>query len=100
MIAFFSYDVDLRTGDSHSIINLNTNKRINYAKDVTVGNHVWVASHVSILKGVAIPSNSIIATRSLVTKSFNQEYVLIAGSPAEIRKENITWKKERIYETS
>src|SRR4051794_7654790 len=54
----FAYNVDMRTGDSHSIIDITTNKRINYAKDIVIGNHVWVASHVSILKGVHFPSNS------------------------------------------
>lgn len=94
----FAYDIDVRTGDSHSIIDLATNKRINYARNVIIGNHVWVASHVSILKGVSLPSNCIVATRALVTKSFDKENVLIGGSPATILKENINWEKERIYE--
>lgn len=92
----FAYDIDLRTGDSHSIIDINSSKRINYAKDIIIGNHVWVASHVSILKGSIISNNSIVATRSVVTKIFNQENVLIGGLPAKILKENITWLRERI----
>ncbi len=93
-----SYDVDIRTGEAHSIIDLSTNKRINYAKNITIGNHVWVAAHVSILKGSQIPSNSVVATRALVTKKFEKENVLIGGSPAVIIKENINWLRERIYE--
>lgn len=94
----FAYDVDIRTGDSHSIIDLATNKRINYAKNITIGNHVWVAPHVSILKGASIASNTVVGTRSLVTKCFTQENVVLAGTPAVIVKENIGWSKWRIYD--
>lgn len=94
----FAYDIDIRTGDSHSIIDTTTNKRINYAKNVVIGNHVWVASHVSILKGVTIGNNSVIATRSVVTKSVETENNLIGGMPAKIIKEQINWARKRIYE--
>ena len=94
----FAYDIDIRTGDSHSVIDVTTNKRINYAKSISIGNHVWIASHVSILKGANLPSNSIVATRALVTKPFSQENVLIGGSPATVLKQNINWKSERIYD--
>lgn len=92
----FANYIDLRTGDSHSIIDIVANKRINYAQNIEIGNHVWVASHVSILKGVNILSNSIVATRSVVTKKFYKENILIGGIPANIIKENITWNRNRI----
>ncbi|SMC62869.1 acyltransferase [Cellulophaga tyrosinoxydans] len=92
----FAYDIDIRTGDSHSIIDTKSNKRINFAKDVCIGNHVWVASHVSILKGVNIAANTVIATRSTVTKSFDRENILIGGSPSKILKEDINWDINRL----
>ncbi|HEY9752233.1 MAG TPA: hypothetical protein V6C46_04750, partial [Coleofasciculaceae cyanobacterium] len=58
---------------------------------------VWIASHVSILKGVSIPDNSIVATRSVVTKSFNMQNTLIGGVPAKVLKNNINWLRERLY---
>jgi acetyltransferase-like isoleucine patch superfamily enzyme len=94
----FAYDIDLRTGDSHSIIDISTNKRINYAQNIIIGDHVWVAPHVSVLKGVNILSNSVIATRSVVTKKFEQANILLGGAPAKILKEKITWDRTRMYE--
>ncbi|VAW12789.1 hypothetical protein MNBD_BACTEROID03-195 [hydrothermal vent metagenome] len=94
----FANDIDVRTGDSHSIFDAQTNKKINYAQNIAIADHVWVGSHVSILKGSKILSNSIVATRSVVTKKFDQEGVLLAGTPAKIIKDNITWKRERTYE--
>ncbi len=95
----FAYDIDLRTGDSHSIIDTTTNERINYAENIFIGDHVWVASHVSILKGVSIANNCVIATRAVVTRSFEEENILIAGIPARKIKENIDWRRERIYKS-
>ncbi|WP_158826220.1 acyltransferase [Mucilaginibacter lacusdianchii] len=94
----FAYDIDVRTGDSHSILDATSNKRINYAKDVIFGNHIWVAAHCSILKGVNIADNSVIATRSVVTKSFDKKGVIVGGSPAVIIKENINWDRKRLYD--
>jgi acetyltransferase-like isoleucine patch superfamily enzyme len=94
----FAYDIDVRTGDSHSILDAQTGKRINYAKNVIIGDHVWVASHCSILKGAELKKNSIVATRSVVTKAFDKEGIVVAGSPAVVVKENITWSRKRIYD--
>ncbi|MBM1105820.1 acyltransferase [Aurantibacter crassamenti] len=91
----FAYDIDVRTGDSHAIYDEHTNKRINFAQNVTIGDHVWIGAHASILKGVTIGSNSIVATRSVVTKKYNNENIILAGSPAKIIKENIKWTRDR-----
>lgn len=93
----FAYDIDLRTGDSHSIIDSISNERINYAQNINIGNHVWIASHVSILKGVHISDNSVIATRAVITKSFSENNILIGGVPAKKLKENINWDRQRLY---
>jgi acetyltransferase-like isoleucine patch superfamily enzyme len=92
----FAYDIDIRAGDSHSIIDTNKNERINYAKDVSIGNHVWIAAHCIILKGTCIADESVLATGSVVTKKFLQTGTIIAGNPACVVKEGISWSKERI----
>lgn len=89
--------IDVRTGDSHSIIDIVTKKRINFAKNVVIGDHVWIASDVKVLKGVSIGSHSIIATGSIVTKSI-PENVVAAGSPAVVIRNNVTWDRMRIYD--
>ncbi|MCU7491558.1 MAG: acyltransferase [Ignavibacteria bacterium] len=94
----FANDIDLRTGDSHSIIDVKSGKRINYAKDIEIGNHVWVAAHCAILKGVSIKENCVIATHSVLTKSIDEKGVIAGGNPAGILKKDITWSRERIYE--
>ena len=92
----FANDIDVRTGDSHSILDARSNERINQAKNVTIADHVWVGAHTSILKGSILTKNTIVATRSVVTKPFEEEGVLIAGIPAKVIRQNITWDRQRI----
>lgn len=96
----FAYDIDVRTGDSHSIISQENNDRINYAKDVLIGDHVWIAAHSIILKGSCIPENSVVATGSVVTKSYVTKGIIIGGNPSRQLKEGITWSRERTYKTN
>lgn len=91
----FSKDITFRTGDSHSIVDLN-GSRMNISKDIFIGNHVWIGNKAILLKGSTLKDNSIVATGSVVTKSFDVGNVIIAGSPARIVKENVTWVRERI----
>jgi acetyltransferase-like isoleucine patch superfamily enzyme len=91
----FSSDVTLRTGDSHSIIDLS-GTRINTSKDIIIGDHVWFGNMTKIFKNVHIANNSIIGAGSVVTKSFESPNIIIAGNPAKIVKENINWLRERI----
>ena len=94
----FSSGIEVRTGDSHSILDLRTGDRINYAKDTVIGNHVWVAANVSILKGSNVGDGSIVGAKSLVTAGIYPKEVIIAGTPAGIVKKNVTWIREKYQE--
>ena len=87
--------VQIRTGDSHSILDAEGN-RINHAQSVIIGDHVWIGEGARVLKGVTLQSDTVIATGSIVTKSYDKKNVLLAGIPAKIIKENITWQSERL----
>ncbi len=91
----FANDIDLRTGDSHSVIDVSTGERFNFPGDIHIGRHVWIAPHSVILKGVSIGENSIVAIGSVVTKSF-ESGVIIAGCPAKIIRSGVSWSRERI----
>lgn len=90
----FSYDIIMRTGDGHKIFSTQqTNERINPNEDIIVGNHVWVACKAIILKGAIISNNSIVGACSLVNKKFYEENVILAGTPAVIKKRDILWER-------
>lgn len=88
-----SSNVQVRTGDSHSILD-NDGNRINKAQSVTIGDHVWLGEGAKVLKGVTLEGDDIISTGAIVTKSFGKN-VLLGGIPAKVLKDNVTWDKER-----
>jgi len=89
-----SKDIIFRTGDSHSITDLQNN-RLNPSKSIKIGNHVWVGNKVIVLKGVEFPENSIIGTGAVVTKPFTGKHIIVAGNPAKIIKTDINWDRKR-----
>ena len=91
----FSSGIEIRTGDSHSILD-GEGKRINPSKDVIISNHVWIGEGVTVLKGVTIEEDSIVGTKSVVTKPILQKGVIIAGSPAKVVKEGVGWSYKRV----
>jgi acetyltransferase-like isoleucine patch superfamily enzyme len=88
-------DIDIRTGDSHSVIDTQTGQRLNFAGDVIISRHVWIAPHTVVLKGVTIGEKSIIATGAVVTKSCDAG-VIMGGNPAKVIKSGVSWKRERV----
>lgn len=91
----FSSDVDIRSGDSHSIIDLSTGERVNQAGNVLIEDHVWIGAHARILKGVTIAENSVVGMGAVVTKDVLSN-TIVAGIPAKTVKTNITWDSDRI----
>lgn len=86
-----SWGIKIRTSDGHSVIDLETGKAVNHPKDVLIANRVWVGEDVSFLKGSRILADSVVASKAVVTKSFSESNVVIAGFPASVVKRNIAW---------
>lgn len=87
----FSNRIDISTTDWHGIYD-ESGQLLNPEKDVHIGQHVWIGRKATVCKGVTIPDNSIVGQCSVVTKSFNETNILIAGNPAMIKKSGIRWK--------
>lgn len=92
----FSNNIVVRTSDSHPIYDVNTNLRLNEAKDVHLGNHIWIAPNVRIMKGVSIDDGSIIGSDTIVTKDIPANSLAV-GHPAKVVKENIRWSREVLF---
>lgn len=92
----FASDIDVRTGDSHSILDTATGQRTNPGQNVTIGDHVWVGAHCVILKGCDIQPLSVVATGSVVTRGSYGPGVILAGNPAKVVRSGITWSRDRV----
>jgi len=69
-------------------IHVDTNIGTSGGTDLApqIGDNVYVAPGVKIFGDVRIPSNTAIGANSVVTKSFVEENMMIAGIPAKIIK--------------
>ncbi len=90
----FSARIEIRTTDSHSVIDADTGKRINKPGSITVGNHVWLGKDVIVSKGVTLASNIIVGAKAFVNRSFTEQFVAIAGVPARKVKDRVNWTRE------
>lgn len=91
----FSSHIDIRTGDSHSILDLDGN-RINKSLDIIIGNHVWIGTKVTCLKGVVLPNDIIVAATTTLCKAFTEPNCIIGGVPSKVIKRDVNWCNQRI----
>lgn len=56
------------------------------AKSIHIGNDCWIGGHATINPGVTLGNNVVVASGSVVTKSFGDNLV-IGGNPARVIRE-------------
>lgn len=90
----FAYDVDIRTGDSHGIYD-SSGRRVNKAKNITIEDHVWISAHAVILKGAYVGRNAVVGTGAIVPRGVYPPGSIVAGNPARVVREGVSWSRER-----
>lgn len=92
---YIAQDVLIRNSHGHTLIDSESNKPIDNQEplDLIIENNVWIGSRCTILRGTYIAKGSIIGACSMVNKRFEKENTVLAGIPAKVIKENITWDR-------
>ncbi len=88
-----SWNVYVWAADGHLIYDKTSGKRLNQEQDVMIGNHVWIGRHASVHKGAIVPDGCIVGANSFVTKAFDENNVILAGTPAKVVRRNIRWER-------
>lgn len=91
----FSSGIEIRTGDSHSVLN-ERGERTNYSRNITIGNHVWIGTRAMVLKGSNIGAHSVIGAAAVVSGDFQETGNALAGNPARVVRTGVTWCRERL----
>lgn len=89
--AMLGWNVVIMDGDGHPLIK--DGEVMPFSKPISIGDHVWICAESHLLKGSQIGNNCVVAYRSLVTKGFDGDNLLIGGSPAKIIGSNTNWKE-------
>lgn len=84
-----SWEVQMLDEDFHEINY--PGRRPPGPNGITIGDRVWVGSRVSIYKGTVIPSGCVVASNSVVKGIFTEENALIAGNPARVVRQQVSW---------
>lgn len=78
----------IRDNDGH--IHSSGGDAANETQEVKIGNHCWIGQRAMILKGTNLADNVIVSAGAAVAGNFPSN-VAIAGIPARIIKENVSW---------
>jgi len=68
---------------NHDIRNLDKRSKV---KNVVIGSNSWIGMNTVVLPGVKLGPHTVVGANSVVTKSFREGYVVIAGNPAKVIK--------------
>jgi acetyltransferase-like isoleucine patch superfamily enzyme len=64
--------------------DLDDFSKIPETNPIKIGKNCWIGANSSILPGVVLGNNTIVGANTVVTKSFKDGAVVIAGTPAKI----------------
>ncbi|WP_044870728.1 acyltransferase [Pseudomonas sp. LFM046] len=91
-----SFDIQIRTGDSHSILDMHSGERLNPSRDVRIGDRVWIGRDVQLLKGTVLQPESVVGACSVVSRAFDEGNCVVAGVPARVVRQGIRWDRAKL----
>ena len=85
-------DVYIATDDMHRLEDLASGQRINaYGGHIRLGGHVWLCRDAVVTGDVEIGEHTVVGLRSLVRNAKVGDHVVVAGTPARVVREGVTW---------
>ncbi len=83
----------IATDDMHRLEDLETGARLNpYGATIRLGRHVWLGREAILSGHVEIGEGAVVGTRSLVRNQKVAPHTAVAGTPARVIREGITWR--------
>jgi acetyltransferase-like isoleucine patch superfamily enzyme len=84
---FFSYEVSVLSSDRYSLLDKESGNLINYSDNaIEIGPHTLVGIGVVLTKKAGVAGNSIIEDGTVLTKKFDEKFIVVGGNPATIIK--------------
>ena len=77
----------------HKLLDQKTGKLLTNRVAIRTEDHVWIGIGSTLLPGAHLGEGSVVGASSVVTKSF-PSHCTIAGNPARVLREGISWQRE------
>lgn len=91
-----SSGITIWANDSHRLMDAETGELLNdQPQGVLIGDHCWIGQGATFTKNAIIPANTVVGLQSVVTKSFREEFTVLAENPAKVIKNGVKWSRER-----
>ena len=88
---------NVRVGPRVSIISMNHDQNrydeFLVTRPITIGDNCWIGAGAIILPGIQLGDHVVCAAGTVITKSFPEDNILLAGVPAKIVKKLNTYVK-------
>lgn len=84
-----AWNVQLLDDDRHTLVV--DGEESERCAPIHIKDNVWVGHDTTVHKGVTISEGSVVASNSVVTDDVPPN-TLVAGSPAEVVRENVNWR--------
>ena len=84
----FSWECQIFDTNFHYMKNIENGQIYPIDNPIKIGSYNWFGNRVTVMKGTVTPDNTIVASNSLCNKDYSEkgEYILLAGSPAVMKK--------------
>lgn len=87
--------VYIATDDMHRLEDLETGERLNpYGARIRLGEHVWLCRDAVVSGHADIGDGCVVGLRSVVRGQKVPSHTAVAGTPARVIREGITWRGE------
>lgn len=88
-------NVYVATDDMHRFEDAETGGRLNpYGAHIRLGEHVWIGRDAIVTGHVDIAHDVVVGSKSLVRGIKVPPYTAVAGVPARVIREGVTWSSE------
>ncbi len=88
-------NVYVATDDMHRLEDVETSARLNpYGAHIRLGRHVWLGREAIVTGHCEIGDGAVIGTRAMVRGQKVPPRTAVAGCPAKVIREGVTWRGE------
>lgn len=94
----FSSGIEVRTSDSHAIVDTDKLEKVNHSASVYIGDHVWVGKNAVMQKGALVGDDSVIGMSSFVNGVHSEPNTILAGAPAKVVRRSRTWSRNELVD--